>query len=235
MDSCRRVSYNRSSAAHPLHLSGAHTSGPQLAERAHGLRGPLSWSVMVSLSLSLHSLIFTGGHTASMPACASPAAERCPNLGIRHCYPSTCTYPALPSMPGHAVSHHAMPCHSMCHRPTCTWPALPPKTPPSACYMPCHGMTCLRPSMPGHVMSGHVMPCHAMPCHAMPCHATLSPVPSHGVSYHAVPYHTPQWYEGHHDGMKDAHNTRTWATRLTRTQQPHAEWRLEDLRIALNR
>ena len=162
-----------------------------------------------------------------MPACASPAAERCPNLGIRHCYPSTCTYPALPSMPGHAVSHHAMPCHGMCHTvpPAPGLPSHPRPPPPHA--MPCHGMTCLRPSMPGHVMSGHVMPCHAMPCHA-----TLSPVPSHGVSYHAVPYRTPQWYEGHHNSMKDAHNTRTWTTRLTRTQQPHAEWRLEDLRIA---
>jgi hypothetical protein len=50
---CRLVSCRRCGTAHPLHLCGAHKSGPQLAKHAHRMRRVLSWSVMVSLSLYL--------------------------------------------------------------------------------------------------------------------------------------------------------------------------------------
>ena len=64
---CRLVSCRRCGAAHPLHLCGAHTSGPQLAKRAHGVRRVLPWSVMVSLSLSiyLHRYRIHAGGSAS--------------------------------------------------------------------------------------------------------------------------------------------------------------------------
>ena len=226
MDSCRRVSYNRSSAAHPLHLTEwcAHiwpTVGRACARIA---RTAVVVSDGLSLSLPTFPHIHWRSYHIHAAACASPAAERCPNL--HRCHPSTCTYPALPSMPGHAVSHHAMPCHGM--PPSHLHLACPPiQIPPSAYHaMPWHDMpAAFHASWPRCVRPRHAL---RTPCPAMPPY----PMPSHGVSYHAVPYHTPQWYEGHHNSMKDAHNTRTWTTRLTRTQQPHAEWRLEDLRIA---
>ena len=99
---CRLVSCRRCGAAHPLHLCGAHTSGPQLAKRAHGMRRVLSWSVMVSLSLSLSIYLHRYRIHAGLRL-----ARRCPLL--RRCHPSTCTYPALRSQPTLHIPCHALP------------------------------------------------------------------------------------------------------------------------------